>query len=64
MTAANRNSIAEQSQRIEDEVEDDYEDEELDDDDDESTEELDTSSRLNQPHSYNRTLRELYGNTR
>lgn len=47
---------------IEEEVEDEYSDDDIDDEDEgsESTDELDTSGRLNHPHSYNRSLKELY----
>ena len=52
--------IAEASAAIEDEI-DTYSDEEDDRiDDDENLEEIDTSTRLNQPLSYNRSLMELY----
>jgi hypothetical protein len=55
-----RSRIAEANAAVEDEVDtySDDEDEELDDD--ENLEEVDTSSRLNQPLSYNRSLMELY----
>jgi len=52
--------IAEANAAIEDQV-DSYSDEEDEDlDDDENLDEIDTSSRLNQPLSYSRSLMELY----
>ena len=55
-----RSRVAEANAAVEDEV-DTYSDEEGEElDDDENLEEVDTSSRLNQPLSYNRSLMELY----
>lgn len=56
-----RSRVAEANAAVEELVDtySDEEDMELDDDD-ENLEEIDTSSRLNQPLSYNRSLMELY----
>ena len=52
--------IAEANALVEDEVVTYSDEEDAELDDDENLEELDTSSRLNQPLSYNRSLMELY----
>jgi hypothetical protein len=52
--------VAEANAAIEDQI-DSYSDEEDEELDDETLQEVDTSSRLNQPLSYNRSLIELYG---
>jgi len=57
----NQAKVAEKNAMIEEEVEDEFSDDDIDDEDDsESTDELDISGRLNHPHSYNRSLKELY----
>jgi len=52
--------IAEANAAIEDEVDTFSDEEDGQVEDDENLEDLDTSSRLNQPLSYNRSLMELY----
>ena len=52
--------IAEANAAVEDEVVSYSDEEDAEVDDNENLDELDTSSRLNQPLSYNRSLMELY----